>query len=44
MALLPTIRMATDIYKSTLSPGFLLAHTIGQSASGHACQKLIGRW
>jgi hypothetical protein len=43
MALLPIIRMATDIYKFTTRPGFLLAHTIGKSASLHACQKLISR-
>jgi hypothetical protein len=39
MALLPIIRMATDIYKFTTRPGFLLAHTIGQSASRYACKK-----
>jgi hypothetical protein len=39
MALLPIIRMATDIYKSTLSPGFLLAHTIGTSAFLHMLVK-----
>jgi hypothetical protein len=33
MALLPTFRMATDIYKSTPSPGFLLDHTTGMSTS-----------
>ena len=38
MALLSIIRMATDIYKFTLGPGFLLAHTIGQSDSRYACQ------
>ena len=32
MALLSIIRMAADIFKSTLSSGFLLAHTIGTSA------------
>jgi len=39
MALLPIIRMAADIYQSTLSPGFLLAHTIGMSAFLHILAK-----